>query len=399
MAVGVAAAVRGRHLGVHDPAPEPEPTAVRGRRGHAQRASKRHTAPGARDLPSRRDGAGVPWTSCASTRGPGRQVSWLPDRRSPRPSHPGGPWPSVGFAPRSQLRDSPGLAPAFPALRRHHSRAAAGRSAYSAAHGARRVDRPAQHRAREGQVVGRVRGHGPRVGAGLARRGRAVHQGRQVEDGRAQAGRSPRHRVAHPRRRLHLGVHRPGRDRRQGPPRVGGRRGEAGVGRLRPADPRRAHLRGEVRLGAGRRRGRRRPRPRRGTNVVITGRDAPTSSSSSPTPSPRCARSSTRTTAGSRPRRASSTDGCARAPPRRRRHPLRRGQDDGRHRADGGAAPARRSGRLGQGRSRLHRPRLPRARHRAAGPQPRRLDVRRGRDRARWRRRRRAAPTCWSSRG
>ncbi|MGH9286644.1 MAG: acyl-CoA dehydrogenase family protein, partial [Acidimicrobiales bacterium] len=84
------------------------------------------------------------------------------------------------------------------------------------------VDRPGQHRSRQGQVVGRLRGHGTGLGPGLAGRGGAVHQGRQVEDGRAQAGRPPRHRVADPRRRLHLGVDRPGRDGGQGPPRLGG---------------------------------------------------------------------------------------------------------------------------------------------------------------------------------
>ena len=56
-------------------------------------------------------------------------------------------------------------------------------------------------------------------------------------------------------------------------------------------------------------------------------------------------------------------------------------------------------GRRGQGRARLHRPRLPRAGHRPAGPQPRRLDVRRRRRSAPLAAGPATAPTCWSSRG
>ena len=62
---------------------------------------------------------------------------------------------------------------------------------------------------------------------------------------------------------------------------------------------------------------------------------------------------------------------------------------------------AGRGGRVGggQGRPRLHRSRLPRPRHRPAGAQPRRLDVRRRRHRPARRPGRRRAPTCSSSRG
>ena len=61
---------------------------------------------------------------------------------------------------------------------------------------------------------------------------------------------------------------------------------------------------------------------------------------------------------------------------------LGRRQDDRRHRADGRArARGRRVAPL-QGRPRLHRPQLPRARERPPGPQPRRLPVRPGAHRA-----------------
>ena len=119
MVIGVAARVRRRHLRVHDPPACGETTAVRGRRGHAQRAIE---APHEhRELATCfRSGPKLEFHDVsASSRGfSGRQVSWLRIV-----AHPGLPTPKgrdrlVGFAPRSQLRDSPGLTPAFPALRR-----------------------------------------------------------------------------------------------------------------------------------------------------------------------------------------------------------------------------------------------------------------------------------------
>ena len=126
-----------------------------------------------------------------------------------------------------------------------------------------------EHRHREGQELGRVRGDGAGVGPGLDRVRRPVREERAVEGGRAQARRPPRDRVAHARRRLHVGVHRHGRDHRPGPPRVGRRRRQDRKRRLRPRHPRRGHVHGEVRLGAGR--GDRRC-------ARATGRPAPTSS-------------------------------------------------------------------------------------------------------------------------
>ena len=137
------------------------------------------------------------------------------------------------------------------------------------------------------------------------------------------------------------------RDGGQGPPRLGGGPAEAGVRRLRPADPGRADLRGDVRLG------RRRPRwwPACGPGTEDQRGDhrprrRPRADRAWPTPSPRCARSSTPTTRASGPRRGSSTR-AVRVGPRDpspaggRRNPLRGGQDDRRHRPHGRAARRR----------------------------------------------------------
>ena len=158
-----------------------------------------------------------------------------------------------------------------------------------------------------------------------------------MEDRRAQAGRPPRDRVAHPGRRLHLGVDRPRRDGGQGPARLGGGRGQAPQRRLRPADPRRAHLRREVRLGAAWptwwpawRSG----RPK--TNVVVTGRDAPEEIDRRGRHRDRDAQGQARLRRrASRRSRASSSERRGRRPAGGRRHPLRRRQDDGGHRAHG----------------------------------------------------------------
>ena len=121
--------------------------------------------------------------------------------------------------------------------------------------------RAREHRRREGQVVGGVRRHGPRVGAWLAGRRRAVPEGARVGDGGAQARRAPRHHLAHARRRLHLGVRRSRPHRRARPRRVRPGARHAGRRRLGPAHPRRGHLRHDPRLGARRRVRRRRRRP------------------------------------------------------------------------------------------------------------------------------------------
>ena len=97
-------------------------------------------------------------------------------------------------APRSQLRDSPGIAPgslryagdgsgsAWRSVSTAWPRRSAGSASIVGGDGARRIDRPAQHRPRQGQVVGRLRGDGPGLGPGLAGRGGPVREGRQVED-------------------------------------------------------------------------------------------------------------------------------------------------------------------------------------------------------------------------
>ena len=102
------------------------------------------------------------------------------------------------FAPRSQLRDSPGIAPgslryagdasgparSLAARWRPPPAARSGRRPIlGSGHGARRIDRAAQHRRRQGKVVGRLRGDGPGLGPGLAGRGGAVREGGKWKTG------------------------------------------------------------------------------------------------------------------------------------------------------------------------------------------------------------------------
>ena len=202
----------------------PDAPAVGGRRHHAHGRGERATpSTGVARPASCRDRTCMSMctSSRSARRSPGRQVSWLPDRRSPRPSRPLGPWPLRGVRSPVTVAGQPRTSHRVPCAASRIIRDSPLRSAPMArAESIVLVNTGS----RQGQVVGRVRGHGPGLGPGLAGRRRAVHQGRQVEDRRAQAGRPPRHRVAHPGRRLHLGVHRPRRDGRQGPPRLGGRR-------------------------------------------------------------------------------------------------------------------------------------------------------------------------------
>ena len=247
------------------------------------------------------------------------------------------------------------------------------------------------HRRDEGQVDGRLRPGAARLEPGLADRGLPVRQEREVE-GRRGAG------AARPRRE------RPGRHGRlaqdgrglvldpQGRLRRGPRRQRArglapGAARPRSADlpvprARRVHLPDEVGLG-GRRRGRadaarpargaarRHHRPRRRTP----------GSSRPPTSSCPRRRSSTRWTPARRVSGGSSGS-PPRPPCRRRRHLVRLRQDDRRDRPHGGAVRARPARLPAQDRPGLHRPRLPRARHRPTGPQPRPGARRRGAHRA-----------------
>ena len=121
---------------------------------------------------------------------------------------------------------------------------------------------------------------------------------------------APRRRLVRARRGVHLGLRRPrGRPGRR-PRRVGAGQGAHPGRRVPPRRARRDHVPDD--LGMDRHRRRRRHDPRAsgdGEHRRDRPRRARRARSTSPTPSPRCARSSTPTTPASRPRRASTTDG------------------------------------------------------------------------------------------